>query len=186
MEPKRAEETSVSGGKLRFDVYEADPHAGELRKYGYRIRLEDRPFRALLILLQHAQEVVTREELQKQLWPADVFVDFDHGLNTAIAKIRRALNDSADEPRFVETVGRRGYRFVAEVVTELQASSESSPPTSRNQVQQGNKPASGPTEDEALQRAAPARMRGRPGWQLRLLVVMAGMLVLAVGVIVLV
>jgi DNA-binding winged helix-turn-helix (wHTH) protein len=112
---------SASNGKLRFDVYQVDPHAGELRKHGYRIRLEDRPFRALLVLLCHANEVVTREELQKQLWPADVFVDFDHGLNTAIAKIRRALNDSADQPRFVETVGRRGYRFMVEVTTEPKA-----------------------------------------------------------------
>ena len=99
--------------KLRFDVYEVDPRAGELRKHGYRVPLEDRPFRALEILLQHAPEVVTREELQRQLWPADVFIDFDHGLNKAIGKVRRALNDSADQPRFVETVGRRGYRFIA-------------------------------------------------------------------------
>src|SRR3984885_11129897 len=98
---------------LRFDVYEVDPRAGELHKHGYRVPLEDRPFRALLILLQQAPEVVTREELQKQLWPADVFIDFDHGLNKAIGKVRRALNDSADKPRFVETVGRRGYRFIA-------------------------------------------------------------------------
>jgi DNA-binding winged helix-turn-helix (wHTH) protein/Tol biopolymer transport system component len=99
--------------KLRFDVYEIDARAGELRKHGYRVPLEDRPFRALLILLQQAPEVVTREELQKQLWPADVFIDFDHGLNKAIGKVRRALNDSAEKPRFVETVGRRGYRFIA-------------------------------------------------------------------------
>jgi DNA-binding winged helix-turn-helix (wHTH) protein len=99
--------------KLRFDVYEVDPRAGELHKHGFRVPLEDRPFRALLILLQQAPEVVTREELQKQLWAADVFIDFDHGLNKAIGKIRRALNDSADKPRFVETVGRRGYRFIA-------------------------------------------------------------------------
>src|SRR3984885_10517524 len=98
---------------LRFDVYEVDPRAGELHKHGYRVPLEDRPFRALLILLQQAPEVVTREELQKQLWPADVFIDFDHGLNKAIGKVRRALTDSADNPRFVETVGRRGYRFIA-------------------------------------------------------------------------
>jgi DNA-binding winged helix-turn-helix (wHTH) protein len=99
--------------KLRFDVYEVDPRAGELRKQGYRVPLEDGPFRALLMLLQHAPEVVTRAELQSQLWPADVFVDFDHGPNKAIGKVRRALNDSADKPRFVETVGRRGYRFIA-------------------------------------------------------------------------
>lgn len=99
--------------KVRFDVYEVDPRAGELRKHGYRVPLEDRPFRALLILLEQAPELVTREELQQQLWPADVFIDFDHGLNKAIGKVRRALNDSADQPRFVETVGRRGYRFIA-------------------------------------------------------------------------
>jgi Tol biopolymer transport system component/DNA-binding winged helix-turn-helix (wHTH) protein len=99
--------------KLRFDVYEVDARAGELLKHGYRVPLEDRPFRALQILLEHAPEVVTREELQKQLWSADVFVDFDHGLNKAIGKVRRALNDSADKPHFVETVGRRGYRFIA-------------------------------------------------------------------------
>jgi DNA-binding winged helix-turn-helix (wHTH) protein/Tol biopolymer transport system component len=99
--------------KFRFDAYEVDPRAGELRKHGYRVPLEDRPFRALQILLEHAPEVVTREELQKRLWSADVFVDFDHGLNKAIGKVRRALNDSADNPRFVETVGRRGYRFIA-------------------------------------------------------------------------
>src|SRR5260370_41915082 len=99
-------------GKLRFDGYEADPRAGELRKDGLRVPLEERPFRALLLLLESANEVVTRDELQKQLWPSDVFIDFDHGLNTAISKIRRALDDSADKPRFVETVGRRGYRFI--------------------------------------------------------------------------
>src|SRR5271154_5016005 len=98
--------------KLRFNVYEVDPRAGELLKHGYRVPLEDRPFRALLILLQQAPDVVTREELQKQLWPADVFIDFEHGLNKAIGKVRRALNDSAENPRFVETVGRRGYRFI--------------------------------------------------------------------------
>src|SRR6266849_1369160 len=101
--------------KIRFDVYEADPRTGELRKYGLRIPLEQRPFQALLLLLQHANEVVTREELQRQLWPADVFIDFNHALNTVIAKIRRTLNDSAEKPRFIETMGRRGYRFIARI-----------------------------------------------------------------------
>lgn len=113
--PQPAQDAAVPNGKLRFDVYEADPRAGELRKHGYRIRLENRPFRTLLILLRHAHEVVTREELQKQLWPTDVFIDFDNGLNTVVGKIRRALNDSAETPRFVETVGQRGYRFIAAV-----------------------------------------------------------------------
>ena len=104
--------------RLRFDVYEVDPRAGELRKHGFRVPLEARPFRALQILLEHAPELVTREELQQQLWPSDVFVDFDHGLNKAIGKVRRALNDSADQPRFVETVGGHGYRFIAALEPE--------------------------------------------------------------------
>src|ERR1035438_5449138 len=108
-------EAARTDGKLRFDVYEADPRSGELRKHGVRIALEERPFRALLILLRRPNELVTREELQKQLWPPDTFVDFDHGLNTAIRKVRLALNDRASEPRFIGTVGRRGYRFLAVV-----------------------------------------------------------------------
>src|SRR5258708_26114614 len=102
-------------GKRRFDVYEADARAGVLRKHGLRIPLEERPFRALLLLLENANEVVTRDELRKQLWPSDVFIDFEHGLNTAIRKIRRALNDNADEPRFVETVARRVDRFFSTI-----------------------------------------------------------------------
>jgi TolB-like protein/DNA-binding winged helix-turn-helix (wHTH) protein/Tfp pilus assembly protein PilF len=109
---------SQAAAKLSFDVYEADPRAGELRKHGYRIQLEDRPFRALVILLQNANSVVTREELQAQLWPSDVFIDFNQGLNAAIGKIRRSLNDSAEKPRFIETVGRRGYRFIGKVSSE--------------------------------------------------------------------
>jgi Tol biopolymer transport system component/DNA-binding winged helix-turn-helix (wHTH) protein len=112
------------GNKLRFDVYEADSRSGELRKLGVRIPLEERPFRALLILTRRANEVVTREELQKQLWPSDVFIDFEHGLNTAIRKIRLALNDRADKPRFIETVGRRGYRFLARVEQETRRAPE--------------------------------------------------------------
>ncbi len=115
---KMSSQPQVRGlSKLRFDVYEVDPRSGELHKHGYRVPLEDRPFRALLILLQQPPEVVTREELQKQLWAADVFIDFDHGLNKAIGKVRRALNDSVDKPRFVETVGRRGYGFIAPLIT---------------------------------------------------------------------
>jgi len=102
-------------GRLRFGVFELDLRAGELRKRGLRVRLQEQPFRVLEMLLEHSGEVVTREELQKRLWPADTFVDFDHGLNKAINKIREALGDSADSPRFVETVSRRGYRFLAEV-----------------------------------------------------------------------
>jgi TolB-like protein/DNA-binding winged helix-turn-helix (wHTH) protein/Flp pilus assembly protein TadD len=101
--------------RLRFGVFEMDLRTGELRKHGMQVRLQKQPFQVLAMLLEHSGEVVTREELQKKLWPADTFVDFDHGLNKAINKIRDALGDSAENPRFVETVSRRGYRFLAEV-----------------------------------------------------------------------
>jgi TolB-like protein/DNA-binding winged helix-turn-helix (wHTH) protein/Flp pilus assembly protein TadD len=110
------EDHQVSG-RLCFGVFELDLRTGELRKHGLRIRLQEQPFQVLVMLLEHHGEVVTREELQKRLWPADTFVDFDHGLNKAISKIREALGDSAESPRFVETVARRGYRFLAEVRT---------------------------------------------------------------------
>jgi TolB-like protein/DNA-binding winged helix-turn-helix (wHTH) protein/Flp pilus assembly protein TadD len=102
-------------GAIRFGVFELDLRSGELRKHGLRIRLQAQPFQVLVMLLDHPGEVVTREDLQKKLWPADTFVDFDHGLNKAINKIRQTLGDSAESPRFVETVARRGYRFLAEV-----------------------------------------------------------------------
>jgi TolB-like protein/DNA-binding winged helix-turn-helix (wHTH) protein/Flp pilus assembly protein TadD len=108
------EDHQVSG-RLCFGLFELDLRAGELRKHGLRIRLQEQPFQVLVMLLEHHGEVVIREELQKRLWPADTFVDFDHGLNKAISKIREALGDSAESPRFVETVARRGYRFLAEV-----------------------------------------------------------------------
>jgi len=101
--------------RLSFGVFELDLRAAELRKHGLRIRLQEQPFQVLAMLLEHPGEVVTREELQNKLWPADTFVDFDHGLNKAINKLREALGDSAESPRFVETVARRGYRFLAEV-----------------------------------------------------------------------
>jgi TolB-like protein/DNA-binding winged helix-turn-helix (wHTH) protein/Flp pilus assembly protein TadD len=103
------------GDRLCFGVFELDLRAGELRKRGLRVRLQQQPFQVLAMLLEHAGQVVGREELQKKLWPADTFVDFDHGLNKAINKIREALGDSAESPRFVETVARRGYRFLADV-----------------------------------------------------------------------
>ena len=101
--------------RLCFGVFEVHLRAGELRKQGMRILLQDQPFQVLVMLLEHPGEVVTREELQKRIWPADTFVDFDQGLNKAVNKIRSALNDSAESPRFVETVARRGYRFLPEV-----------------------------------------------------------------------
>ena len=100
---------------LRFGVFEVDVRSGELRKLGVRINLQEQPFHVLAVLLQRPGEVVTREELRNQNWPADTFVDFDNSLNTAINKLREALGDSADNPRFIETLPRRGYRFIAPV-----------------------------------------------------------------------
>ncbi len=101
---------------VRFDVYALDLRAGELFKTGRKIKFQEQPFRILAMLLEHPGELVTREELRQKLWPQDTFVDFDHSLNTAIKKLRRALGDDAGQPRFVETLPRRGYRFVGSVV----------------------------------------------------------------------
>ena len=98
---------------VRFDVFEIDLQAGELRKEGRKVKVQEQPFRVLSLLLQRPGQVVTREELREQLWPADTFVDFDHGLNSAVARLREALRDSADKPRFIETIAKRGYRFVS-------------------------------------------------------------------------
>jgi DNA-binding winged helix-turn-helix (wHTH) protein len=99
----------------RFGLFEVDLVSGELRKDGARIRLQEQPFRVLAMLLERPGEMVTREEMRSQLWPGDTFVDFDHGLNTAVNKLREALGDAAANPRFVQTVARRGYRFIAPV-----------------------------------------------------------------------
>src|SRR5271168_5037049 len=107
------DDANVGRGRMHFGVFELDLRAGELRKYGLKVRLQEQPFQILAMLVEHPGEVVTREELQRKLWPADTFVDFDHGLNKAINKIREALGDSAESPRFVETLPRRGYRFLA-------------------------------------------------------------------------
>ncbi len=106
---------STNGRIVRFGVFELDLNAGELRKSGVKLRLQGQPFQVLSVLLDRAGEVVSREELQQKLWPADTFVDFDHSLNTAINKVREVLGDSASSPRFVETLARRGYRFIAPV-----------------------------------------------------------------------
>jgi len=111
---------------IRFGQFEADLRTGELRKRGSRLRMQDQPFQVLAILLAKPGELVTREELQQKLWQQDTFVDFDHGLNTAINKIREALGDSANEPQYVETLPKRGYRFIAPVETAATISTTSS------------------------------------------------------------
>src|SRR5215831_20314305 len=103
--------------KYKFDEFEADVRAAELRKNGARLRLHLQPFQVLVALLERPTDVVTREELRLRLWPQDTFVDFDHSLNTAIAKLRDVLGDSAASPRYVETIAKRGYRFLGSVST---------------------------------------------------------------------
>ena len=115
--------TSRTSQVLRFGIFEADLAAGELRKNGTKIRLQEQPFQILAFLLARPGEVITRQEVREKLWSDDTFVDFDHSLNTAINKLREALGDSASNPRFVETVARRGYRFLAPV-EQVQAESE--------------------------------------------------------------
>jgi len=101
---------------ISFGLFEVDLRSGELRKQGRRVPIQEKPFQLLALLLEHPGQVVTREELRNKLWPPDVFVDFDHSLNSAIAKLREALGDSGESPLFVETVARRGYRFIAPVI----------------------------------------------------------------------
>ena len=119
----RIPEISGRPGLVRFGIFEADLSSGELRKAGIRIKLQDQPFRILALLLENAGQVTTREEIQKRIW-AEAEVDFEHGLGRAINKIRDALGDSADNPRFIETLTRRGYRFIAPVMRDSIAANE--------------------------------------------------------------
>jgi Tol biopolymer transport system component/DNA-binding winged helix-turn-helix (wHTH) protein len=124
------EVTSGNGTRMvQFGVFEVDLRAGELRRNGSRVRLQEQPFQILALLLERPGEVVTRDQLRTRLWPADTFVDFDHSLNAAVRRLRDALGDSAENPRFVETVARRGYRFLAPVDGATPAVASSAPVT---------------------------------------------------------
>ena len=112
---------------IRFGVFELDAHSGELRKQGVKIKLQEQPFQILLILLEQAPELVTKEELQKRIWPADTFVDFDKGLYNSIKKLREALGDEAGTPRYVETVPKRGYRFIATLTGNVPGNGSAQP-----------------------------------------------------------
>src|ERR1700675_162131 len=100
---------------VRFGSFEADLHTRELRKHGLKLKVQEQPFQVLAMLLARPGELVTREEIRSRLWPQDTFIDFDHGLNAAVRRLRDALSDDAETPRFVETLPRRGYRFIAPV-----------------------------------------------------------------------
>ena len=121
-------QASSSADVIRFGVFEVDTVTGELRKHGLRIKLQEQPFQVLSLLLARPGELVTREELRLKLWPADTFVDFEQGLNKAINKLREALSDDRETPRYIETLPRRGYRFIAPVMSAQQLSEPSAPP----------------------------------------------------------
>lgn len=118
--------------KYKFDGFEADLPAAELRKNGTRLKLQLQPFQVLVALLERPREVITREDLRQRLWPQDTFVDFDHSLNTAMVKLRDVLGDSASNPKYIETIAKRGYRFLAdaEVVSESSVSAAARPAAS--------------------------------------------------------
>ena len=161
-------------GRLTFGVFELDLRAGELRKRGLRVRLQQQPFQVLALLIEHAGQVVSREDLQKAVWPADTFVDFDHGLNKTINKIREALGDSAESPRFVETVARRGYRFIADVrIVDAAAAAAAVPAVPVPAV------AKSPDRHDATLPSVAARSGRFSGWQISALI----LFVVAAGVV---
>jgi DNA-binding winged helix-turn-helix (wHTH) protein len=136
----------VSPNTIRFGLFEADLSVGELRKRGRRIPLQDQPFRVLTLLLLRPGELVSREEFQRALWSGDTFVEFDEGLNKAIQKLRQALDDSPDNPRFIETLPRKGYRFIAPVdrsASEASAAQAQPTPSDGNAA---SPPAAGPVK----------------------------------------
>lgn len=124
--------TSENEHVTRFGVFDVDLRTGELRRNGSKVRLQEQPFQVLTVLLEQPGEVVTREKLRTRLWPSDTFVDFDHSLNTAVRRLRDALGDSAENPRFVETVARRGYRFLAPVIRN--GTGEIAPPVRKHSL----------------------------------------------------
>ncbi|MFI5118720.1 MAG: winged helix-turn-helix domain-containing protein, partial [Terriglobales bacterium] len=131
---------------VRFGVFEADLRAGELRRNGVRVRLQDLPFRMLTLLLSRPGEVITREEFRQALWPPDVFVDFEQGISSAVMRLRDALRDSVDNPIFIETIERRGYRWIAPLHSPQPTIEES-------------------REKELVERAAAPAAPARPSWR---------------------
>src|SRR5690349_20876788 len=114
---------AVSAKIFRFGLFEANVPAGTLSRNGVRVKLQDQPFRVLIVLLERAGEIVSRDELRQKLWPDGTYVDFDGSLNAVLKKLRAAIDDDSDNPRFIETVPRRGYRFIAPVSLEPDPSS---------------------------------------------------------------
>lgn len=149
-------QTVVSPSRtLTFSVFEVDPRAAELRKHGVRIKLQDQPFRILSLLLERPGDLVTREEIRRELWPDDTFVDFDRSLNKAIAKLRFALGDSAECPRYVETIPRHGYRLIVPVALGQHVTAQLPPDT---RIGQGPPPSTESTELDFVRVQKPAQL----------------------------
>src|SRR4030088_952788 len=146
-------QSTLPANSMRFGVYEFDLRSGELRKHGIRIKLQEQPCQILAILLEHHGEMVTREELQRRLWPSDTFVDFDHSLNTAVMRLREVLSDSSENPRFIKTLPRRGYRFVAPVEERPASQTETTPAQAG---EGGVSPSVLPKDDPTLPPLSPA------------------------------
>jgi len=166
---------------LHFGVFEVDLKACELRKHGLRIKLPEQPFQVLVVLLEKPGEIVTREELRNRLWPGDTFVDFDHGLNNAVMRLREVLGDASENPRFVETIPRRGYRFIAPVVgSAFPESTADSEPEGGDVAGQGTAPKT--TGAAALEAASKPATAGseRPVSKTRFAILAAAILVAAV------
>jgi len=165
---------------LHFGVFEVDLKACELRKHGLRLKLPEQPFQVLVLLLENPGEIITREELRNRLWPGDTFVDFDHGLNNAVMRLREVLGDSSENPRFVETIPRRGYRFIAPVA----GSFLSAPSATATELEAGDVPVQEATT-KAIDAAAlesssePARLH-RPSSATRFVVLAAAALAAAI------
>jgi DNA-binding winged helix-turn-helix (wHTH) protein len=151
-----------SDGRLCFDAYQVNLRTGELRKHGTKIHLAGRPFQILALLLEQPGELLTRKELQSRLWPSDTFVDFEHGVNAAILVLRRALCDSHKHPRFIETLPRRGYRFIAAVERiPSEASAELYSPAGPKQPVAPDQPGVPEPRSELVGQVA--TIRGEPG-----------------------
>src|SRR6266851_3767908 len=161
--------------RVRFGAFDVDLRACELHKHGLKIKLQDQPFQVLALLLQQPGEMVSREELREKLWRADTFVDFDVGLNNAIKRLRDALGDSAESPRYIETLPRRGYRFIASVEDAIPAvASEPLPSNSTGQAEAAS--VAKPAEDAPA--AAKTGLRPRSLWGLALAAAAAGLALL--------
>src|SRR5438874_5483638 len=135
--PRRMQPAVPARRLVQFGVFELDTHAAELRKHGVKVKLQDQPCKVLQILLEKPGQIVTRDELRARVWSANTFVEFDQGLYSAMARLRDALGDSSDSPRFIETIARRGYRIIAPVSNCLASIAES---TSQHQAQHKEHP----------------------------------------------